>query len=472
MKIPALLRVVLLALAGVTAATGAEPAKPNILFVLTEDWSLDLGCYGNAELKTPNIDAFAKEGRLYSMAFCTAPVCSPSRSAMMTGFYQHTIGAQHHRTKDKKPLPDGIRAIPHLLADAGYYTCLLDKKTDCNFTVDQPLFMGKDWKDRQPGQPFFAQYTLTVSHRPFRRDPAAPVDPAKVTLPPFYPDTPLVRRDWADGYESMQLADRGFGKILERLKQEGLENDTLVVFAGDNGLCHARGKQFLYEAGIHVPLVIRWPGRVKAGERNTDLVSSIDIPATFLEAAGVKPAVPLQGRSLLDAAKPAREAVFAARDQMDETHDAMRVIRTRRYALIHNLMPERPWVQTNRYKQRSYPAWNVLQLLHLNGGLNPAQEAFLASSKPEFELYDMEKDPNELRNLANDPALAEVKADLSARLAAWQKEVKDPGVSAEFREGGGDWKPDPNPEAWALRVTNFEKRLLVNPSLEDDKSED
>ncbi|MGC4015330.1 MAG: sulfatase [Luteolibacter sp.] len=446
------------------ALQGAEvspPSKPNILFVLTEDWSLDLGCYGNHELKTPNVDSLAKEGRLYNLAFCTAPVCSPSRSAMMTGFDQHTIGAQNHRTKDKKPLPDGIRAIPHLLADAGYYTCLLDGKTDCNFTVEKPLFMGKDWKDRQPGQPFFAQFTLSASHRPFRRDPASPVDPAKVTLPPYYPDTALVRRDWADGYEAMQLADRAFGKVLARLKAEGLEENTLVVFVGDNGLCHARGKQFLYEAGIHVPLVIRWPGHVKAGEKNDDLVSTLDIPASFLAVAGVKPAVPLQGRSLFDSSLPPRTAVFAGRDLMDETHDAMRVIRTRRYALIHNLMPERPWMQRSLYKEDSYPAWDTLQLLHLKSGLTAAQEAFLAPRKPEFELYDMEKDPDELHNLAEDPAMAAVKAELTDRLAAWQKEIRDPGVTDEFRAGGGDWKPPADPDFWAKRVEKFEKRLGV-----------
>lgn len=444
------------------SAAGNLEAKPNILLVFTEDWSVDLSCYGNHDLKTPNIDAFAKGGRMYWNAYCTAPVCSPSRSAMMTGFDQHTIGAQHHRTADKKPLPDGIRPIPHLLEDAGYFTCLLDKKTDCNFTTDKPLFMGKDWSERPAGKPFFAQCTLGVSHRPFSRDAESPIDPAKVKLPSFYPDTPLIRRDWANGLESMQIADRQFGKLLDRLRTEGLEQNTLVIFAGDNGLCHARGKQFLYEAGIHVPLLIRWPDHVKAGEVNRDLVSSLDISASILAAAGVKPKVPVQGMSFFDGSTAKREAVFAGRDLMDETHDAMRCVRTRRYKLIHNLMPDRPWTQRNRYKENYYPGWAVLHLWHLRKQLTPQQEAFMASSKPDYELYDLEKDPEELRNLANDPALATVKKDLIARLEKWQKDIRDPGIDDAFRKGGGDWQSVTDEKFWQERVQRFEKRLRKN----------
>lgn len=449
------------------AGLGAKPAivdtRPNILFVLTEDWSQDLGCYGNHELKTPNIDDFAKEGRMYTKAYGTSPVCSPSRSAMMTGFYQYTIGAHQHRTAKKQPLPAGILPVPQLLEKAGYYTCNLDGKTDCNFTTKAPLFQGmkKGWEGRAPGQPFFMQYSLHVSHRPFRRDTLNPIDPAKVTLPPYYPDTPLVRRDWADGYESMQIADRQFGEILAKLKKDGLEQNTLVVFIGDNGLCHARAKQFLYEDGMLVPMIIRWPGHIKPGEVNSDLVSTIDLSKTFVDVSGAKPEIPLQGLDLLDGSTSKQTAVFAGRDLMDETHDAMRAIRTHRFALIHNLMPERPWVQRNSYKESCYPAWDELNLLHLEGRLTPEQELFMAPSKPEYELYDMEKDPHQLHNLADDPAFSGVKADLSARLFAWQKEVKDPGVTEEFRQGGGDWRTPTDKQFWKERVQKFAAKLGV-----------
>lgn len=459
-------------LAGLPFARGAETqSRPNILLVFTEDWSLDLGCYGNHELKTPNLDAFAKEGRLYRMAFCTSPVCSPSRSAMMTGFHQHTIAAQEHRTAKKKPLPAGIAPVPHLLEAAGYYTCLLDGKTDCNFTTEKRLFMGKDWKNRAPGQPFFAQYTIGVTHRTFHRDPENPIDPAKVTLPPYYPDTPLVRRDWANGYESMQVGDRLFGKIMQRLKDEKLADNTLVIFAGDNGLCHARAKQFLYEDGIHVPLLVRWPGHIAAGEETAELTSTLDIPATILAAAGVKPQKPLQGRDMLNGNLPPREAVFASRDLMDMTYDVMRCVREKRYKLIHNLLPDRPWAQYNEYKESQYPAWDTLHLFKLEGKLTPEQALFMAKTKPEFELYDMEKDPNEFHNLADDPAFRDVKTRLIARLNTWRKETGDPGVNPVMAARTLQ-NHDDDIGYWRKRVATLEAKIMAPAKPSDQPSEE
>lgn len=452
----------LLSLSPVSALDRTTPAvkreKPNILLVLLEDWSLDLGCYGNKDLRTPQVDAFAAAGRKYLRAYATAPVCSPSRSALMTGFDQHTIGAQQHRTQPKKPLPHGIQPITQLLEEVGYYPCLVrSKKTDCNFATDKPLFRSDDWSKRPAGVPFFAQCTLNVTHRPFHRDLEHPVDPASVTLPSFYPDTPVVRRDWADGLESMQIADRQFGELLTRLKTEGLEENTVVILAADNGLCHARGKQFLYEAGIHVPLIIRWPNQIPANDVNSDLVSLLDVSATILAIAGVKPAVPLQGRDLLDGSRTPRAAIFSGRDKMDETHDAMRAVITSRYKLIHNLMPERPWIQRNKYKEAQYPVWNQLQLLNLQGKLPAAQALFMASRKPEYELFDLEKDPEELRNLADDPNLTSIKADLISRLQEWRQEIKDPGVNQAFREGGKDWEPSKDEQYWQEKLARFKK---------------
>ncbi|WP_345319597.1 sulfatase [Novipirellula rosea] len=429
--------VVLLLSATITSTAPAADTRPNILWITIEDWSPDLSCYGTKGIHTPNVDKLAAEGIRYERAFTTSPVCSTSRSAMMTGFHQNYIGAHQHRTEDKKPLPYGIRPIPHLLADAGYYTVLMSWKTDCNFLPDtrQELFMDlKDWKNRKPDQPFFARITFGGTHRSWNRDPERPIDIEDVELPPYYPDTPFIRRDWANGLEQMQLVDREVGAILKRLVDEGLADNTIVFFIGDHGRCHIRGKQFLYDEGTRIPMIMRWPGHVEPAQVNDDLVMSIDICATVLEAAGVTPSVPLHGKSLLSDEVNKRRYTFAARDKMDTTHDAMRSIRSKDFKLILNLMPERAYCQFSFYKEGAYPPLAELNILNLEGKLTPEQAAFLSPSKPPVELFDLRGDPHEVHNIADDPKYAEVKSELLAELNRWRDEViRDQGVSDDFR---------------------------------------
>jgi N-sulfoglucosamine sulfohydrolase len=410
--------------------------RPNILWICIEDWSPDLSCYGTKGIHTPHVDKLASEGIRYEWAFTTSPVCSTSRSAMMTGFHQNYIGAHQHREHSKQPLPHGVRPIPHLLADAGYYTAIMSYKTDCNFVPNtrNELFMGSDWNQREAGQPFFARITFGGTHRAWKRDPNRAIEIEDVELPPYYPDTPFVRRDWANGLEQMQLVDREIGELLERLDKEGLADNTLVFFIGDHGRCHIRGKQFLYDGGIRIPMIMRWPGKVKPGQVSEDLVMSIDICATVLEAAGVKPPVSLHGDSLFSEAIKTRKYIFAARDKMDETHDSMRAIRSKDFKLIQNLMPERPWCQFNRYKESAYPVMAEMNILNIKGQLTPEQAAFFAPSKPELELFDLRNDPHEVQNIANDPKFLEIKNELLAQLKDWRKEViQDQGVSNTFR---------------------------------------
>lgn len=417
-------------------AKQAHDTRPNILWITIEDWSADLSCYGTKGIHTPHVDQLAAEGVRYQYAFTTSPVCSTSRSAMMTGFHQNYIHAHQHREHDKQPLPHGVKPIPHLLADAGYFTALMSNKTDCNFTPNTKaeLFQGKDWSQRKPGQPFFARITFGGTHRSWKRDPERPIAIEDVELPPYYPDTPFVRRDWANGLEQMQLVDRQVGELLERLDREGLRENTIVFFIGDHGRCHIRGKQFLYDGGLRIPMLMRWPGKVEPGTVSEDLVMSIDICATVLAAAGIRPAVALHGQDLLGAAIRDRKYVFAARDKMDETHDAMRSIRSHDFKLIHNLMPERPWCQYNRYKEGAYPMLAELNVLHMEGRLSPVQARFLAASKPEYELFDLEHDPHETRNLADDAKYAAVKSRLQQALSDWRANViEDQGVTDEFR---------------------------------------
>ncbi len=435
------------------AASERASDRPNILWITIEDWSPDLSCYGTKGVHTPHVDKLASDGIRYQWAFTTSPVCSTSRSAMMTGFHQNYIRANQHREPDKQPLPHKIEPIPQLFRKAGYFTALMSRKIDCNFTPGrrEDLFMGRDWSEREPEQPFFARITFSGTHRSWKRDPQRPIDIEDVELPPYYPDTPFVRRDWANGLEQMQRVDREVGALLKRLEDEGLVDNTIVFFIGDHGRCHIRGKQFLYDGGIRIPMIMRWPGQVAPGQVSEDLVMSIDICATILEVAGIEPPVPLHGQSLLGEEIARRKYIFAARDKMDETHDSMRAIRSRDHKLILNLMPERPWCQYNRYKEGSYPVLAEMNVMNLKGQLTPQQAGFFAPRKPEVELFDLRRDPHEVSNLADDPAQAEIKAELLAELAKWRKEViDDQGVSEDFRADGifPDSCPAPTVDEW------------------------
>ena len=418
-----------------------EEVKPNIVWIMLEDWGYQLSCYGEKGVNTPNVDQLAAKGMRFTNSFCTAPVCSPSRSAMITGFHQNYIGAHQHRANGsgfkRQSLPYDIKPITHLLEEAGYFTCFMaSRKTDFNFTLNKAAYQGKDWSERAPGQPFYAQLTFAATHRRWIRDKQHPIDIDQVVLPPYYPQTDLAKRDWANGLEAMQQVDRQVGAVLKRLDDEGLADNTVVFLIGDNGRCMPRGKQFLYDGGIQVPIIVRWPGKIEASKINDDMVSTIDISKTILDIAGVDPGYQLHGKNLLDGSTIDRKYIFASRDKMDSTHDAMRAIRSKRFKLIHNLMPERAYCQYNNYKERSYPVLAQLNVMHMKGELNAE-----APSKPEFELYDLENDPWELINLADHPDFRETKNELLAELNNWRENViVDQGVSEEFRYGG--WPAD------------------------------
>ena len=225
-----------------------------------------------------------------------------------------------------------------------------------------------------------------------------------------------------------------------------------------------RGKQFLYDGGIQVPLLARWPGKIKPGLVSDDMVMTIDISATILEAAGIDPGYETHGKSLFSQEVKERKYIFAARDKMDDTHDAMRAIRSNRYKLIHNLMPERAYCQYNRYKEASYPVLALLNVLNLKGALPPEQAAFMSPEKPEFELYDIQADPFELNNLAGDPEYAAEKEALLTELNRWRTSINDTGVSDEFRKGG--WPatyPTRSLEEWEEILVLWEPWVFREP---------
>lgn len=421
--------------------------KPNIIWIITEDMSLELGCYGDTLVKTPNLDKLASEGMRFTNTFATGPVCSASRSALITAMYQTSIDAQNHRSHrdDGYELPAHVKPITAYLHHAGYYNVLGELKengitgygkTDYNFNLNKSIFDSYNWKGRKPNQPFFAQLMIGATHRGGiwkgavqKHQPQ--IDPDKVILPPYYPDHAVAREDWATYLESIQLMDSYVGNLLRQLEDEGLSENTVVIFTSDHGRCMVRDKQFIYDGGIKIPFIMRWPGQLKPGSVNSGLISAIDISATILQIAGINLPKHIEGRTLFGPQAEKRSYIIAARDRMDETVDKMRCVRTKQFKYIKNYMPEKPYMQSNKYKETQYPVWNLLKQLNAEGKLTPAQKLFVAPEKPEEELYDITKDPYEINNLAKIPAYRKQLADMQKILENWIAETGDKGQYPE-----------------------------------------
>jgi len=410
--------------------------QPNVLWIYGEDLYPDLACYGTPAVHTPHLDRLATEGTTFENTFVTCPVCSPSRSAIITGRYQTTFGAHHHRSERETPLPSGVRLITDHFREAGYFTCnspgpgQYEKvgKTDFNFTNDRP-FDGTDWAQRVAGQPFYAQLNIMDTHRDFTRDRNCPIDPSTVVLPPYYPNHPLAHADWAHYLESIQVLDRKIGAILQRLEDEDLAHNTIVFFISDHGRAHVRDKQFLYDGGLRVPCIVRWPGQIDSNVVGGRLVSGIDLAASALHLCNVVPLTDIDGQSFFSSAM--RPAIFAARDRCDGTDDRIRCVRTERYKYIRNLQPNRPYMQFNAYKKHQYPVWTLMRVLHERNQLDEVRQPFMATERPTHELYDLHTDPNELHNLANDPNYAATLSDHASLLKTWQTEYTDLGLGDE-----------------------------------------
>jgi len=424
-----------------TRAGGKRPTqRPNILWIISEDTGPEFGCYGYPLVHTRNVNRLAAEGARFAAAFTTAPVCSTSRSSFMTGMYCTTIGAHHHRSHrgDGFSLPEGVHVFTKYLRDAGYFTALCGKrKTDWNFKPKVKPYDSYRWEDLKSHQPFFAQYQFSETHRRFKHCREHPVDPDKVTLPPYYPDHPVARKDWALYLETINVLDQKIGGVLAMLERDGLAGNTIVFYFGDHGRAHVRGKQWLYDGGIHIPLVIRWPGHIKPGTVVGELVSAIDFAPTCLKLAGAEPPKHMQGRVFLGPGRDApRERIFASRDRCDETVDRIRCVRTRRHKYIRNFMPERPYTQPNRYKERSYPMLRLMRELHAAGKLTPAQQLFMAPRRPPEELYDIQADPWEIHNLADSPDHQDVLKKMRRILDQWIIDTDDQGRFPEKRRPG------------------------------------
>ncbi len=495
MKVPAILILIALLLSvplssaksqAEAQAQDAGRERPNILWLIGEDLGPELSCYGHPEVWTPHLDQLARDGVRYTRAYSTAPVCSPSRSAFMTGMYQTTIGAHNHRSHrdDGYRLPEGVRVVTDRFRDAGYFTAnivhLTDDpderfyrgtgKTDWNFHYEGAPFDSNQWQDLKSQQPFFAQVNFSETHRGRAWDTAhqnieKTADPEKVVFPSYYPDHPITRHDWAQYLNTAMALDKKIGYVLELLERDGLAENTIVIFFGDHGRAMVRGKQWPYESGLHIPLIIRIPPRLEStrgyepGSVNGQLISAIDLTATSLDLAGIDPPILMQGRVFLgDDAAPPREYVFGGRDRGDETVDRIRTSRDKRYRYLRNYYPQQPFLQLNRYKEWTYPVIALMRELYAKGALNDVQARLLSPTRPREELYDLETDSYEIRNLADSTDHQEIKQLLSTALDTWIQETNDQGRIAE---------PPEIPAYWEKRAKeNYEsrpkKRIEIN----------
>lgn len=433
------------------AADQTTAERPNILWISTEDISPDLGCYGDRYAISPNIDRLATEGVRFTRCFSHAGVCAPSRSGLITGMYPPSIGTQHMRCKGIPPA--FVRCFPEYLRAAGYY-CTNNAKTDYQFDAPATVWDASsnkaDWSGRADGQPFFAVINFTTTHESQIRDPSAQTqklvaaldrslrhDPAKANVPPYYPDTPLVRRDLANYADNITAMDGQVGAILERLDREGLADDTIVWFWGDHGRGLPRCKRWLYDSGTQVPLIVRVPEKwrkwasledplaVAPGSVQDDLVAFVDFAPTMLSLAGLPIPEHLQGQAFLGPRKsPPREYVHGHRDRMDEAYDIIRSVRDKRYRYLRNYMPWMTYAQRINYMDQM-PTMRELRRLDTAGQLSPEAALFFREQKPTEELYDTQADPHELHNLADDPAYAAVLEEMRGELNRWMTEIGD-----------------------------------------------
>jgi len=447
---------------------GAASQQPNIIWIVGENLNLDLGIYGAENVATPNLDSLGRHGMLYTHVFSTSPVCAPSRSAFMTGMYQtstDTHNMRSHREDDYR-LPDGVRPVTHRLGDAGYFTANITSigdrivgtgKLDLNFVNEGPIYDSEDWSALKSNQPFFAMInTPEIEYDIYDRQTASKervewvgekdhpkiATPENVIVPPYYPDHEITRQELARYYNSVSGIDIRVGWILEQLQKDGLTENTIVIFFGDNGRLDARGIHWCWDTGLRVPMIIYWPETLdaprqyKAGTIVDEVISLLDITATTLEIAGIPRPLSMQSRVFLgENADPPRTYAFSARDRIDETVNRIRSVREKRYHYMRNYIPGQGFASLNRYKEKCFAVKPLMRELYATGQLTGAATE-LMEPLPYEQLYDTWNDPHEINNLADseDQEHSEALLRLRAALDTWIAETGDQGEWLEPKE--------------------------------------
>ena len=441
--------------------------QPNILWITCEDMSPRLGCFNDTLARTPTIDKLASQAIRYTNAYSISGVCAPSRSALITGMYPTTIGAMHMRTMTRTSAIDKI-TDPELLAIPTYeavpppevkcfteylrangYYCSNNSKEDYQFkrpiTAWDESSRKAHWRNRNPGQPFFAVFNFTVTHESqvwSRAGDTLITDPDKVEVPPYYPDSPVIRRDIARHYDNIALMDAQVNDILGQLKADGLEDSTVIFFFSDHGDGLPRAKRWIYDSGIKVPLIVKYPDAMQAGRVTDDLVSFVDFAPTVLSLTGIEIPDYLQGRAFAGSMKAeARDYIYAARDRMDPAMDNQRAVRDKRYKYIRNYMPERPYVQFLPYRDQMSLMQELFRY-EKEGNLDQIQSLWFQKTKPIEELYDTWEDPWEVNNLASDPRFNDILEQLRGEHLKWKEETADWGLIPETDLIRELWPPD------------------------------
>ena len=421
---------------------GAPAAKPNILWLTAEDINPHLGCYGDSYAVTPNLNRLAARGMIYLNCWSSAPVCAPARTALISGIWPPAAGAEHMRSMVS--LPDSIKMYPQLLREAGYYCCN-NAKTDYNFKEPDGGIWNEcskkaHYKNRPAGSPFFAVFNHEICHESqIRSRPHTLVhDPALARIPAYHPDTPEVRRDWAQYYDKITEMDRQVGLKIEDLEKAGLADETIIFFFGDNGSGMPRSKRWPYESGLRVPLIVVIPEKYRhlappdytPGGKSSRLVSFMDFAPTLLSLAGNKPPSWMDGRPFMGPfMAPPHEYIFGFRGRMDERLDLVRSVRDSRYIYIRNYMPHKIYGQHIAYMFQT-PTTRVWKQLFEEGKLNAVQARFWQPKPPE-ELYDLQQDPDEVNNLAGSPAHQDVLNRMRRVLRDWLLKSRDAGFLPE-----------------------------------------
>lgn len=435
---------------GSTTSTNGEIPKPNILWVYIEDLSPWMSCYGYDFNQTPNIDRLAKEGVQFNKAFMPAPVCSATRSALITGVMQTTLGMHNHRSSVDSSalihLPKHVKTLPQLFKEAGYYTFNYNKE-DYNFSYERDsLYSGQegqrykklnlnqyDWSFAQQQKPWFGQIMLMGGKNRDKVD--SPMKAEDAPLSPYYPDHPVIRKYTARHFDEARITDRELDEVLEHLKSKGMLENTVVYFFSDHGWNDApRHKQFCYDGGLHVPLIIK--SFSKAIQLDTkiirhDLVSGLDISTTSLAMAGIEIPKYMDGKDLFAKDFKEREYVISARDRCDYTIDRIRTVRSKRYRYVRNFMTDRPYMQPQYRDKR--PFMTAMREVYKEGKMTPLQASYMSDKRPYEELYDYENDPNETVNLANDPMYKKILKKHRKVLDKWIKDTDDKGQYPESK---------------------------------------
>lgn len=420
-----------------------QQALPNILWLVSEDNSPWLGCYGDELATSPNIDRLAREGFLYTHAYSNAPVCAPSRNTIITGVYASSSGNENMRSY--YPKSDIIRLYPSYLKGIGYY-CTNNDKKDYNINNDNPEVWDESskqahYKNRKPGQPFFAVFNSGITHESCLHRPDTEQllghDPDAVKLAPYHPDTREIRRDYARFYDAIESMDKWVGEKLKELDEAGLADNTIVIYYGDHGGIIGRSKRFVYETGTRIPFIVRIPEKFKdlypsaqPGKKVDRLISLIDLVPTLLSITGQPIPDYLQGHAFLGKQMtPDPQYVHMFRGRMDERIDLSRAVRDKQYRYIRNYMPYRIYGQHLGYLWNA-PSMRSWEDEYLKGNCNEIQSRFFRT-KPVEELYDTEKDPWEVNNLADDPAYRVVLLRMRNENSRWMKQTIDAGFIPE-----------------------------------------